>query len=104
MFFPAESRLTHWLRITNVLPPDVIVSPKALVVDERSLWTQGLFTRWPFPGGTFRYFPPESFTDMFLSKDGKRSVSPSGEAFVCLSKGARLGCSPKRCLPRLLQT
>ncbi len=87
VFFPRQKQAVYWLRITNVLPPDVIVSPKSLVVDERSLWTQGLY-KVAVPGRDVPLLSAGSFTDMFLMTRTE-SIPPSLRVKLSL-KGARL--------------
>lgn len=87
VFFPRQGQAVYWLRVTNVLPPDVIVSPKSLVVDERSVWTQGLY-KVAVPGRDIPMISAGSFVDMFLiTKSG--SIPPMLRVKMSL-KGARL--------------
>jgi len=65
VFFPRQKQAVYWLRITNSLPPGVIVSPKSLVVDERSLWTQGLYSV-AVPGRDIPMLAKGDGIDMFL--------------------------------------
>lgn len=87
VFFPRQGQIVYWLRVTNVLPPDVIVSPKSLVVDERSVWTQGLY-KVAVPGRDIPMISAGSYIDMFLiAKSG--SIPPILRVKMSL-KGARL--------------
>jgi hypothetical protein len=87
VFFPRQKQLVYWLRVTNVLPPDVIVTPKALVVDERSIWTKGLY-KVAVPGRDVPMISAGSYTDMFLMV--KSETIPSMLRVKMSLKGARL--------------
>jgi len=87
VFFPRQNQVVYWLRVTNVLPPDVIVSPKSLVVDERSVWTQGLY-KVAVPGRDIPMISAGSFIDMFLI--AKSENIPAMLRVKMSLKGARL--------------
>ena len=68
---PAAKQAVYWLRITNVLPPGVIVSPKSLS------WTSVPCGLGDFTGGRsgrdVPCFPPEALRTCSDDKDGKHS-------------------------------
>jgi hypothetical protein len=65
VFFPRQKQAVYWLRVSNVLPPNVIISPKSMVVDERSVWTQGLY-KVAVPGRDIPMLAKGDSIDMFL--------------------------------------
>ena len=87
VFFPRQKQAVYWIRVTNALPPDVILSPKSLVIDERSVWMQGL-EKVAVPGGEVPLLSKGNFVDMFLI--ARAESVPSVISVRLALKGSRL--------------